>query len=49
MRLLPASDTALLVELADLEQTLALYRAAQAQPIDGVQELVRAARTLLVH
>jgi len=30
MRLLPASDTALLVELADLEQTLALYRAAQA-------------------
>jgi len=49
MRLLPASDTALLVELADLEQTLALYRAAQAQPIDGVQELVPAARTLLVH
>ena len=49
MRFLPASDTALLVELADLDHALALYRAAQAQPIAGVQELVPAARTLLVH
>ena len=49
MRVLPASDTALLVELADLAQALALYRAAQAQPIAGVEELVPAARTLLVH
>lgn len=49
MRFLPAGDTALLVELADLDHALALYRIAQAQPIAGVQELVPAARTLLVH
>ncbi len=49
MRFLPASDTALLVELADLDHALALYRAVQAQPIAGVRELVPAARTLLVH
>ena len=49
MRFLPASDTALLVELADLDHALALYRAVQAQPIAGMRELVPAARTLLVH
>ena len=48
MRFLPAGDTALLVELADLDHALALYRIAQAQPIAGVQELVPAARTILV-
>lgn len=49
MRVLPAGDSALLVELPDLAHTLALYRAIQARPIAGVQELVPAARTLLVH
>ena len=49
MRFLPASDQALLVELDDLAQTMALYRAALAQPIAGVQELIPAARTVLVH
>lgn len=49
MRFMPAGDTALLVELEDLPGTMALYRALQAQPIPGVQELVPAARTLLVH
>ena len=49
MRILPAGDTALLVELHDLAHTLALYRALRAQPIMGVTELVPAARTLLVH
>ncbi|HMN21770.1 MAG TPA: 5-oxoprolinase/urea amidolyase family protein [Ottowia sp.] len=49
MRFLPASDCALLVELADLDHALALYRAVQERPIPGVHELVPAARTLLVH
>ena len=48
MRFLPASDQALLVELDDLPQTMALYRACVAQPLPGVQSLVPAARTLLV-
>jgi allophanate hydrolase subunit 1 len=37
-----------LVELADLQQTLVLLGALQASPIEGVQELVPAARTILV-
>jgi len=49
MRFLPAGDAALLVELADLAHTLALYRAVQARPVAGVHELIPAARTLLVH
>lgn len=49
MRFLPASDTALLVELDDLAQTMALYRHVAAQQVPGVQDLVPAARTLLVH
>lgn len=49
MRFLPASDTGLLVELDDLAHTMALYHALCAQPVHGVQELVPAARTLLVH
>lgn len=49
MRFLPASDKALLVELDDLAQTMTLYRHVAAQRLPGVQELVPAARTLLVH
>lgn len=48
MRFLPVNRQAILVELADLQQTLVLLGALQAQPIEGVQELVPAARTILV-
>ncbi|MGV2899593.1 5-oxoprolinase/urea amidolyase family protein [Achromobacter sp. AGC78] len=48
MRFLPVNTDALLVELDDLEQTLALFAALQGRPIEGVTELVPAARTVLV-
>lgn len=48
MRFLPVSLNALLVELADLDQTLALLASLQRDPLPGVEELVPAARTLLV-
>lgn len=48
MRFLPVNDQALLVELDDLAQTMALYRQLMAYPVEGVLELVPAARTLLV-
>lgn len=49
MRFLPVNRQAILVELADLQQTLLLLASLQAQPIAGVQELVPAARTILVY
>lgn len=49
MRFLPVNRQAILVELADLQQTLVLLASLQAQPIAGVQELVPAARTILVY
>lgn len=48
MRFLPVNLDALLVELDDLAQTLALLASLQAEPIAGVDELLPAARTLLV-
>lgn len=48
MRVLPVSLTTVLVELADLDETLALFAALQAEPIDGVEEMVPAARTLMI-
>ncbi|MBS0507283.1 MAG: 5-oxoprolinase subunit PxpB [Proteobacteria bacterium] len=48
MRFLPVSLNALLVELADLQQTLALLASLQREPLAGVEELVPAARTILV-
>ncbi|HMO47131.1 MAG TPA: 5-oxoprolinase/urea amidolyase family protein [Rubrivivax sp.] len=48
MRILPASDQALLLELQDLRETLALFQAWQREPLAGVDEIVPAARTLLV-
>lgn len=48
MRFLPVNRQALLVELADLDETLALLGSLQREPIAGVQELVPAARTVLV-
>lgn len=48
MRYLPVSLTTLLVELADLDQTLALFASLQADPIEGIDETVPAARTLMI-
>lgn len=48
MRFLPVNLDALLVELDDLPQTLALLASLQAEPIAGIEEVVPAARTLLV-
>ncbi len=48
MRFLPVNHQSIMVELADLQQTLALLHSLQAQPIAGVRELVPAARTILV-
>ncbi len=49
MRFLPAGDGALLVELDSLERALALFHRVRHDPPPGVEELVPAARTLLVH
>lgn len=48
MRLLPVSLDALLVELNDLDETLALFEALQQAPVEGVIDMVPAARTLLI-
>lgn len=48
MRLLPAAEHALLVELDDLPQTLGLLASLQDEPIAGVREIVPGARTLLI-
>ncbi|WKB55754.1 urea amidolyase family protein [Eleftheria terrae] len=47
MRLLPAGD-AVLVELDDLSQALGLLASLQAEPIEGIREIVPGARTLLI-
>lgn len=48
MRFLPVSDQSLLVELQDLAHSLDLLAALQAAMPAGVQELVPAARTILI-
>ena len=48
MRFLPVNLNALLVELDNLEQTLALLDSLKNHPILGIEELVPAARTILV-
>ncbi len=48
MRFLPIGPRSLLVELEDLDATLALFDALAADPLPGVAEVVPAARTLLV-
>ena len=47
-RFLPVHLNAMLVELDDLDQTLALLASLRRDPIAGIDELVPAARTLLV-
>ncbi len=49
MRFLPVNGRALLVELADLEDTLALLASLQRTPVQGVEEMVPAAKTILVY
>ncbi|KQS75534.1 allophanate hydrolase [Rhizobium sp. Leaf384] len=48
MRFLPVSLTTLLVELADLQETLALFASLEAEPVSGIVDLVPAARTLMI-
>lgn len=48
MRLMPAGDTALLVELGDLDEVLSLYAQLDEDLPEGVIDLVPAASTLLV-
>jgi KipI family sensor histidine kinase inhibitor len=48
VRTLPCGDRGLLVELADLDEVLALYGALVDDPPEGVVDLVPAARTLLL-
>lgn len=48
MRVLAAGADALLVEVADLRQVLALHAALAAHPVPGVVDTVPAARTVLV-
>jgi len=48
MRILPSGSTALLVELADLEEVLGLYAALADDVPTGVVDIVPAARTLLL-
>ncbi|MFC3630802.1 carboxyltransferase domain-containing protein [Paracoccus angustae] len=48
MRFLPVGPRTLLVELADLDETLALFDALAADPVEGVAEIIPAARTLMV-
>jgi KipI family sensor histidine kinase inhibitor len=48
MRVLPSGSTALLVELEDLDEVLALYAALTAEPVEGVVDVVPAARTVLL-
>ncbi len=48
MRFLPVSLTTMLIELADLDETLALFASLEANPIAGIQDMVPAARTLMI-
>jgi KipI family sensor histidine kinase inhibitor len=48
VRILPSGSTALLVEVDDLDQVLALYAALRESAPDGVVDLVPAARTVLI-
>ena len=48
MRILPSGEHAVLVELDDLSQARSLVDSLRRDPIEGVRELVPAARTVLV-
>jgi KipI family sensor histidine kinase inhibitor len=48
MRVLPSGSTALLVELDGLDEVIGLYAALTEEPVEGVVDVVPAARTVLV-
>ncbi|MBS9438013.1 5-oxoprolinase/urea amidolyase family protein [Photorhabdus noenieputensis] len=48
MRFLPVNLDAIIVELHDLNETLALFESLNVRPIAGVEEIIPAARTLLI-
>ena len=48
MRVLPCGDRAVLVEVADTAEALALYASLREDPLPGIVDLVPAARTVLV-
>lgn len=48
MRFLPVGPRTILIELENLEQTLALFDALLADPVDGVAEIIPAAQTLMI-
>ncbi|MEZ0166423.1 5-oxoprolinase/urea amidolyase family protein [Kineococcus sp. LSe6-4] len=48
MRFLPAGDTAVVVELPDLDETTRVFTALLAADLPGVREVVPAARTILL-
>lgn len=48
MRFLPIGPQMTLVELPDLDATLALFDALAADPVPGVAEIIPAARTLMI-
>lgn len=48
MRVLPYGERALMVDVADHHHALALYEDLRREPVDGIVDLVPAARTLLI-
>ncbi len=48
MRILPVRGDCILVELADLGEALALFDALENNPVEGIREIIPAARTLLI-
>ena len=48
MRFLPAGDNAVLVQLASLDEVLALFASLRAQPVPGMGQMIPAAQTLLI-
>ncbi|ENX34795.1 TIGR00370 family protein [Acinetobacter colistiniresistens] len=48
MRFLSVNADCFLIELASLEETLALYNTLQNTPLNGIKDLVPAAKTILV-
>ena len=48
MRILPVNRSTVLIELQDLDQVLALHASLMSQPLDGIEEMLPAARTLML-
>ncbi|PHM33198.1 urea amidolyase family protein [Xenorhabdus innexi] len=49
MRFLPVNFHTILVELSDLPETLALFDSLNAESISGIEEIIPAARTVMIH